>query len=217
MGICRLGILKQNSYFPLLLSYFLILESGAINDITATNNGHVILIAIFQSLSSVYSGIFEVIIRYRVNRKNKTNQTDIKIRNNITNPSLFLTILLYIIISSLDAITNFLFVYRVFLIKEVPNPPYIENGTKGILIFASCISCYFILGYKLDKYQFFALGIIIIASIFNGTMSVFNGDSFNFEIFVIALCINSLTGFQEVIEKYVMHFMFQSPYIIAIA
>ena len=148
MGIFRLGILKQNSYFPLLLSYFLILESGAINDITATNNGHVILIAIFQSLSSVYSGIFEVIIRYRVNRKNKTNQTDIKIRNNITNPSLFLTILLYIIISSLDAITNFLFVYRVFLIKEVPNPPYIEN--KGILIFASCLCCYFILGKDIN-------------------------------------------------------------------
>ena len=57
MGIFRLGILKQNSYFPLLLLYFFILESGAINDITATNNGHVILIAIFQSLSSVYSGI----------------------------------------------------------------------------------------------------------------------------------------------------------------
>ena len=215
MGIFRLGILKQNSYFPLLLLYFFILESGAINDITATNNGHVILIAIFQSLSSVYSGIFEVIIRYRVNRKNKTNQTDIKIRNNITNPSLFLTILLYIIISSLDAITNFLFVYRVFLIKEVPNPPYIEN--KGILIFASCLCCYFILGYKLERYQFFALGIIIIAFIFNGTMSVFNGDSFSTTILEIEFCINSLTGFQEVIEKYVMHFMFQSPYIIAIA
>ena len=163
------------------------MESGAINDITATNNGHVILIAIFQSLSSVYSGIFEVIIRYRVNRKNKTNQTDIKIRNNITNPSLFLTILLYIIISSLDAITNFLFVYRVFLIKEVPNPPYIEN--KGILIFASCLCCYFILGYKLERYQFFALGIIIIAFIFNGTMSVFNVDSFSTTILEIEFIV----------------------------
>ena len=71
MGIFRLGILKQNSYFPLLLSYFLILDSGAINDITATNNGHVILIGIFQSLSSVYSGIFEVIIRYRVKKSNQ--------------------------------------------------------------------------------------------------------------------------------------------------
>ena len=214
MGICKLGILKQNSYYPLLLSYFLILESAAINDITADNIGKVILIAIFQSLSSVYSGIFEAIIRYRLKAKNKKNQAEMRIRDNITKPSCYLTILLYIIISFLDAFTNFLFVNRVFLIKEKPNPPYIENGTKGILIFASCISCYFILGYKLDKYQFLALGIIIIASIFNGTMSVFNGDSFNFAIFGIALCINSLTGFQEVIEKYVMHFMFQSPFMI---
>lgn len=74
MGICKLGILKQNSYYPLLLSYFLILESAAINDITADNIEKVILIAIFQSLSSVYSGIFEAIIRYRLKAKNKKNK-----------------------------------------------------------------------------------------------------------------------------------------------
>ena len=35
-------------------------------------------------------------------------------------------------------------------------------------------------------------------------MSVFNGDSFSTTILEIEFCINSLTGFQEVIEKYVM-------------
>ena len=59
MRLFKIGQLRQNSYFPLILSYFLILEASSIKDISATLTSHVIVIAIFQSRSSVYSGIFE--------------------------------------------------------------------------------------------------------------------------------------------------------------
>lgn len=212
MGLLKIGQLKKNSYFPLILSYFLILEASSIKDINATYTSHVIVIAIFQSLSSVYSGIFEIIIRYRLNYR--INKYSIPKSVNKRKQSLLFLVVLFLLISILDAVTNFMFVYRTYMIQGVPNPPYIENGTKGILIFASCLCCYFILSYKLEVYQICALGIITFAFILNGLMSLANGDDFEIEIFVIELAINSLTAFQEVIEKYLMHFMYQSPFMI---
>ena len=214
MRLFKIGQLRQNSYFPLILSYFLILEASSIKDISATLTSHVIVISIFQSLSSVYSGIFEMIIQYRLNRRRRKNPIEKKKNVNKSKSSSIFSIFLFILISILDASTNFMFVYRTYMIKGVPNPPYIENGTKGILIFASCLGCYFILSYKLEMYQIFALGIITFAFILNGLMSLANGDDFDIKIFLIELAINSLTAFQEVIEKYLMHFMFQSPFMI---
>ena len=221
MFFCKLGKFKKKSAFPFLLTYFLVIEFASIKDINNVDTlNQIFFMSIFHSISSFFCGIFEVIIRCRQKTSNNI-QSNFPQNNNINilllqskkeKGKLIKLILLYILIIILDSIVCVFFIYREVLLGAKSNPTYIQNGMKGVLIFSSSVFCYFILKYRLEKYKKIGLLIIFLSLTLNGIISYFEGAPISILVLVLEFCINFLTGFQEVIEKYLIHFMFQSPY-----
>lgn len=221
---CKLGKFKKTSTFPFLLTYFLILESSSIRDIQEVQIiSQIFIISIFLSLSSLFCVIFEIILYCRFENKARYWERDNEIgsiyqglklmnKEKSNKHSLVKTILLFLLIIILDSVTNFGFVYREYLLKNQSNPLFIQNGMKGILILSSTLFCFLILKYRIERYKVIGLLIILFSFVFNGILSIFEKNIEYSITLIIEFFINFLTGIQEVIEKYLMHYKFQSPY-----
>ena len=179
----------------------------------------------FHSLSSFFCRIFEIIIHYRqkttkliINNEKKERfslkhnvvlKKDKTEEQNTTKKKLF-----YLLIIILYVVSSFCFIYRENILKSQSNPTYIQNGMKGVLILSSTLFCFLILKYRIERYKKAGIAIIMISFVFNGIMSIFESNKVDYITFLLEFLINFITSFLEVIEKYLMHFMFQSPYII---
>ena len=214
MFFCKLGKFKKKSAFPFLLTYFLVIESASLKDIKNVDTlNQIFFMSIFHSLSSFFCGIFEVIIRCRQKTSSNNIQSNLAQNNNNIlllqskkeKGELIKLILLYILIIVLDSIICVFFIYRETLLGAKSNLPYIQNGMKGVLIFSSSVFCFFILKYRLEKYKKIGLLIIFLSLTFNGIISYFEEAPIIILVLVLEFCINFLTGFQEVIEKYLIH------------
>ena len=121
MFFCKLGKFKKKSAFPFLLTYFLVMESTSLNNISDVSSkiDQIMTLSIFLSFSSFLSGIFELIIFFR--QPSKKNQDTIK-KNEVnhkmltfhsyiapidTSTTSWKVIFLYILIIIIDATTNF--------------------------------------------------------------------------------------------------------------
>ena len=100
------------------------------------------------------------------------------------------------------------------LSSSVSTPIYMDICIKGFQIFFSCLFCYFILGYKIEAHKKGGLVIIFIGMTYNCILSGLVESGFNLKLLGLQIILNLGTAFQETWEKYLMHYEYQSPFVI---
>lgn len=213
MSCIHFGNIRSSLYYPILFTYFLLLESFSIGHIQAANFPQVLLITIFFTNSAIISGIFEIAIylQFKLSkRKSRTNLIDKQLISNWN----WKFILLFLLTTILDSGTTFFFIFKKYIVKKVSNPVYMDVCLNGINLFLSSILCFYFLDIKLENHKKGGMAIASCGFILNFLISFLYEKEIDFTVFFIQIAMNFGTSIQEVLEKYFMHHKYQSPFTI---
>ena len=198
------------SYLYLILfTFFLIIESYSLEPITAKGFNNVIVLCFFGNLLKPFSGLIEYF--YIRNKFKETTTPSIIQDVELSKPK---HILLYASALIFDWCTTFFYICIKVLIKTMDNPIYMDLGLKGIQIFFACTLCIIILKYKFENHKKGGLIIMGIGLALNFILSLTMESGFDTTVFICQLLDNIVAGIQEVSEKYLMYFEYESPFII---
>lgn len=215
MKIIQFG--KFDLFIPIFI-YFLFLEQYVIKDSRDRGIFKVILISMFYNFGSIICIVFEIIIKCRVNKKNKKNvlQSKQSIHNSLSKKSgiNYKLILLFGLVAVFDSSSSFLYFYGKDY--ELDHSPIfsLDYVNRAIQIFLTCIFCYFILNSKLEKFKICGLFIMLVGYLSNLIITMDSFKDFSYILFLLELSNKCETALKETVEKYLIHSMFQSPYII---
>lgn len=218
MGYCKVGELGTSFLYMALFVFFLFLEWYSLQGITMENEVVLILIVVFFNLSEILCGLFEVIVRIRTKNREKRNLsissgTKIQLERNLTQ-----TIqlgLIYLVIVILDSSTTFCFIYSCYYIQAYQKDSALDTLNKGIQIIFSFFASKIILQYNVEKYKILAMILMFIGFAINAVISITSLlHGFDIFLYFIQVLMNCGTAIQEVIEKFLIHKKYQSPFFI---
>lgn len=233
MVLFKSGDITLTSWYLFLFCYFLYIEGLSIDEnvpeikkdvnyLVDVKQWSLLIIAlIIYNFNSILCGFGELFI-YLVFKKDEKKYYP-KLLNITTSKAVldnekkekWLLLLLYIGLGVVDTISSGMFFFRNFMLPdEFPN--YIDIIIKGLLVAFTSFFSYLILNTSFDMHKIVGIGIIffglIIGSITSGVIE--KGNNFNYYIVLAKVVSNLGQGFQEVFEKYMLHFKYQSPYMI---
>lgn len=237
MAIFKAGDITVTSWYLFLFCYFIFLEGYAVNDIVLTVNCSknqvldikdwykFIVTLIFFNFNSILCGFGELFIFFLFKKDEKkyypklldrsTRQTGkVVLVKGKEQSKLFLKFL-YFSLGVLDTISSGMYFCRNFMLPE-DFPKYIDILVKACLLLFTAFFCCIILHTPFDCHKivgFVIIGFgIALASI--TSLIIENDVDYNNYIFLTKIVSNLGQGFQEVLEKYMLHYKYQSPYII---
>ena len=226
-GIFQLGHFYYYTSFPFITTYAYYLVHCTNDDLPVGDEeiGKMLVVVIIYNISSILGIIFEVIINTRLSIATKNHKgIAIKSQEDFNREKAekykyykLKKFLHYAVVISLDTITTFWFSYQSVLVKLINKPVYIDTIKRMLLIIFCVLFSYLILDIKIQKYQKFALFVCFIGFLLNFTISIINDfshDSNQILAIFIELLNNFLSAIMVVEEKMLMHYYFQSPYII---
>lgn len=218
MVFCQIGELGTSFLYMALFVFSLFLEWYSLQDIEMENVEVLLIIVVFFNLSEVFCILFEIIVRIRTKTSYKkdlvvTLGTKIKIVPQPSQAKKLIPIYLFIIL--LDSSTTFCFVYSCYYIKVYNKDSALDTLNKGIQIIFTFVASKIILHYKIEKYKILALIIMLLGFIMNAVISTHSlKKKFDYFLYLIQVLMNCGTAIQEVIEKYLIHKKYQSPFLI---
>lgn len=227
MKIFSLGKFSKNIIYPLLLSIFSFLNFQAYMLITIKGKlqAHPFEILFLYSLGDILCGALEIVIHMR--KKSRKKRFDFKeIHNDRAsrissisptihlpapneNEYYYLVITIFMIILGILKLgAGVLFVFQYIYTKNV-----VLEIFGAIRILFTSILCYFLFKIKIYRHHLVSIIFIFIGVILAGVYPLIKfWNYFGISYFVFTICELIINSFLEVIEKYIMHFKYMSPY-----
>ena len=233
MALFKAGDITVTSWYLFLFCYFIFLEGYAVDDMALTLKSAkklpyiqewytFIVTLMFFNFNSILCGFGELLIFLLFKKDEKKYYPKLLDRSTRKVPlakgkveSKCFLIVLYISLGLVDTISSGMYFYRNFMLPE-ESPKYIDISVKALLIFFTAVFCLIILHTPFDRHKKVGFGIIAFGiAIASFTSYVYEKRvSFDRTIILTKVVSNLGQGFQEVLEKYLLHYKYQSPYII---
>lgn len=190
----------------MLFAYSIYVENNSINDLHFSFN-QIFIVVFFGNISKLLGGLLELIIYFRLKGYQDVSKK---------NPKSAKEIMIYLIMILMELLTHFLFVFFKQKIRSTRGTPvYVDVSLKGIQIFFACSLTFYFLKYKFENHKKAGLVISGIGLLFSFIVSVCvsKGDV-RWIPLTLSIGMNLTAAIHEVLEKYLLHFMYKSPYMI---
>lgn len=206
------GQTNKSVLYLILFTYSLFVEGSAIGDIRSNNYVFVFVIIEFGNITKLGAGLIELlIIKKYIPQKRRSildNTPIVPIK----------LVILYLFMCLLEYSTQIAFVSQKQLMQTMSTPLYLDVMFKGLQIFFAFSLASHYLKYKFERYKKFGLAIMGIGLTICCVVSLTKIDSslFTQQTFWVTIGLHIWMNFgaavHEVIEKYLLHFRFQSVY-----
>lgn len=226
MKYFSLGKFSKNIIYPLLLSIFNFLHFQTYMLITIKGNlqAHPFEILFLYSLGDILCGTLEIVIHLRKKGRKrfvfKEFRNDRASRISSLSPTIhlpapnenkyyYLVITIFMIILGIfklgaGVFNVFQYIYTKSVVLEI---------FGAIRILFTSILCYYLFKIKVYRHHLVSIIFIFIGVILAGVYPLIKfWDSFGISYFAFTICELIINSFLEVIEKYIMHFKYMSPY-----
>ena len=213
--IVEFGQANKSVLYLILFTYSLFVEGMAIADIDGNKKYVFVFVIIeFGNITKLGAGLIELLIIKKVIPQKKRSRSLIDDSPIIPVKLVFI----YCIMCLLEYSTQIAFVSQKQLISTMSTPLYLDVMFKGLQIFFAFSLTSRFLKYKFEKYKKFGLAIMGIGLSICCAVSLTAIDSSlfskkNFWITIgLHIWMNCGAAVHEVIEKYLLHFRYQSVY-----
>lgn len=206
------GQTNKSVLYLILFTYSLFVEGSAIADIQSDNYVFVFVIVEFGNITKLGAGLIELlIIKKYIPQKRRSildNTPIVPIK----------LVILYLCMCLLEYSTQIAFVSQKQLMQTMSTPLYLDVMFKGLQIFFAFSLASHFLKYKFERYKKFGLAIMGIGLTICCVVSLtkINSSLFSEKTFWVTIGLHIWMNFaaavHEVIEKYLLHFRFQSVY-----
>ena len=211
--IFEFGQTNKSVLYLILFTYSLFVEGMAIGDIDSNEKYVFVFVIIeFGNITKLGAGLIELLIIKKLIPQKKRSIVD----NSPIIPVKLVS--LYCVMCLLEYSTQIAFVSQKQLISTMSTPLYLDVMFKGLQIFFAFSLTSRFLKYKFEKYKKFGLAIMGIGLSICCVVSLTAIDSslFSKKYFWITIALhiwmNCAAAVHEVIEKYLLHFRYQSVY-----
>lgn len=226
MKFFSLGKFSKNIIYPLLLSVFSFLNFQAymLTTIRGKLQAHPFEILFLYSLGDILCGTLEIVVHLRKKSKRrfvfKEFRNDRASRISSLSPTIhlpapnenkyyYLVIIIFMMVLGIFKLGVGVFI----VFQHIYTKNIVLEIFGAIRILFTSILCYFLFKIKIYRHHLISIIFIFIGVTLAGVYPLIKfWNDFGISYFAFTICELIVNSFLEVIEKYIMHFKYMSPY-----